>query len=232
MNRIDFMSRLSELLGDLPREEREEALQYYNDYLDDAGVENEEEVLEALGTPELLADSIRGGMHEESFFKGEFTENGFTGETQNGAEDLPAAQGKVKQKKTKERRKNPAAVIFGIICLICALPILLPVAVSVLAVVLAITLALAVTVAAVAVSILIAGIVCVLVGIAATVVAAAKLLIVPAGAAIAIGIGTFSIGIGVFLVIGGGALFCLLPAIFRGCVRICSSLFKRKGGAV
>ena len=49
MNRIDFMRRLELLLSDLPENERREAIQYYNDYLNDAGVENEEEVLEALG---------------------------------------------------------------------------------------------------------------------------------------------------------------------------------------
>ena len=64
MNRIDFMRRLELLLSDLPENERREAIQYYNDYLNDAGVENEEEVLEALGTPEELAKSIRDGLRE------------------------------------------------------------------------------------------------------------------------------------------------------------------------
>ena len=55
MNRIDFMRRLELLLSDLPENERREAVQYYNDYFNDAGVENEEEVLESLGTPEEVA---------------------------------------------------------------------------------------------------------------------------------------------------------------------------------
>lgn len=77
MNRIDFMSRLSLLLSDLPESERAEALQYYEDYLNDAGVENEEEVLKSLGTPEELAASIREGLKEDSGQQGEFSEKGF-----------------------------------------------------------------------------------------------------------------------------------------------------------
>ncbi len=79
MNRIDFMIRLSAMLSDLPTAEREEAIQYYEDYLNDAGVENEEEVLAALGTPEELAASIREGLQEGNEQQGEFSEKGFSG---------------------------------------------------------------------------------------------------------------------------------------------------------
>ena len=51
MNRAEFMERLQELLEDIPQAEREDALQYYNDYLDDAGTENENAALAALGSP-------------------------------------------------------------------------------------------------------------------------------------------------------------------------------------
>ena len=36
MNRIDFMTGLNNLLADIPQAEREAAIQYYNDYFDDA----------------------------------------------------------------------------------------------------------------------------------------------------------------------------------------------------
>ena len=41
MNRKEFMERLERLLWNISDSEREEALQYYNDYFDDAGEENE-----------------------------------------------------------------------------------------------------------------------------------------------------------------------------------------------
>jgi len=48
MNREEFMAKLKALLGDIPAEEREEALQYYEDYFDDAGADNEAEVIREL----------------------------------------------------------------------------------------------------------------------------------------------------------------------------------------
>ena len=48
MSRWKFMRQLEELLSDISPNEREEALQYYNDYFNDAGRENEQEVIKAL----------------------------------------------------------------------------------------------------------------------------------------------------------------------------------------
>lgn len=76
MSRWEFMRQLEELLSDISPNEREEALQYYNDYFNDAGRENENEVIEALGTPEQVAKIVRDGLSENAY-QGEFTETGF-----------------------------------------------------------------------------------------------------------------------------------------------------------
>ena len=81
MNRAEFMRRLAELLNDVPPMEREEAIQYYNDYFDDAGAENESGVIASLGTPEELARTIKAGLNDGGS-GGEFTESGFSGYTQ------------------------------------------------------------------------------------------------------------------------------------------------------
>ena len=59
MNRVDFMDQLERLLQSIAPAERDEALQYYNDYFDDAGRENEQEVIEALGNPARVAENIK-----------------------------------------------------------------------------------------------------------------------------------------------------------------------------
>ena len=59
MNRTDFMNQLESLLQSISSTEREEAMQYYNDYFDDAGAENEQEVIEALGNPARVAENIK-----------------------------------------------------------------------------------------------------------------------------------------------------------------------------
>ncbi len=64
MNRIEFMSQLEILLRNVSDGEREEALQYYNDYFDDAGAENEQAVIEALGNPARVAENIRRELLE------------------------------------------------------------------------------------------------------------------------------------------------------------------------
>ncbi len=66
MNRYEFMRQLESLLQGISQAEREEALQYYNDYFDDAGTENEQEVLEALGNPARVAENIKRGLYGAS----------------------------------------------------------------------------------------------------------------------------------------------------------------------
>ncbi len=67
MNRAEFMRQLESLLQSIPVTEREEALQYYNDYFDDAGEESEQEVIEALGNPARVAENIRRDLLESGY---------------------------------------------------------------------------------------------------------------------------------------------------------------------
>lgn len=91
MNRAEFMRRLTELLGDVAPTEREEAIQYYNDYFDDAGEENESGVIASLGTPEELARTIKAGLNDGGN-SGEFTESGFSGYTQTPKDEIVKVQ--------------------------------------------------------------------------------------------------------------------------------------------
>lgn len=59
MTKEQFLARLEQLLADLSREDREDALQFYREYLEDAGPENEAAALEELGDVEQLAAQIR-----------------------------------------------------------------------------------------------------------------------------------------------------------------------------
>lgn len=63
MNRIDFMKQLESLLQNISPTEREEALQYYNEYFNDAGAENEQAVIEALGNPAKVAENIKRDIY-------------------------------------------------------------------------------------------------------------------------------------------------------------------------
>lgn len=78
MNRIEYMRRLAALLQDVPAEERVATMQYYNDYFDDAGEENEEKVIEELGSPEQVAAEMKAGLGRRMGESGEFRETGYT----------------------------------------------------------------------------------------------------------------------------------------------------------
>ena len=65
MNRQEFMNRLEYLLRGIPASEREDALAYYNDYFDEAGAENEAQVILELGSPELVAEKILADVQQD-----------------------------------------------------------------------------------------------------------------------------------------------------------------------
>ena len=58
MNREEYLKRLSFLLKDLPEEEIEDAIAYYEDYFEEAGEDKEEQVIRELGSPEKIAKMI------------------------------------------------------------------------------------------------------------------------------------------------------------------------------
>ncbi|MBQ6812320.1 MAG: DUF1700 domain-containing protein [Agathobacter sp.] len=58
MNRQEFFRQLESLLMNIPEQERADALAYYNDYFDEAGIENEQRVIQELGSPQKVAQSI------------------------------------------------------------------------------------------------------------------------------------------------------------------------------
>lgn len=80
MRRAEFMKELEYLLQDIPDEEKEEALAYYRDYLEEAGDENEEQVIREFGSPERVAAIIRSDLNGNLENGGEFTESGYQDE--------------------------------------------------------------------------------------------------------------------------------------------------------
>ena len=117
MNRLEFMQRLEALLSDISQSEREEALQYYNDYLNDAGVENEQEVLDAMGTPEQLAKVIKEGL-DDNGRGGEFTETGYHNEAFE-----EEVKNEVVKKEEKKRLSGGMIALIVILCIL-AMPML------------------------------------------------------------------------------------------------------------
>lgn len=58
MNKTEYLSELSYKLRRLPSEEVREAISYFSEYFDDAGIENEQAVIQSLGSPDEVAKQI------------------------------------------------------------------------------------------------------------------------------------------------------------------------------
>lgn len=80
MNRREFIRELEYLLQDIPEEEKADAIAYYRDYLEDAGEEQEEDVIREFGSPERVAAIIRADLRGDLDSGGEFTESGYQDE--------------------------------------------------------------------------------------------------------------------------------------------------------
>lgn len=76
MTREAFLERLEYLLKDISEQERKDALDYYNAYMDDAGLLAADEVEGFLESPEVIAASIRNSLNGKEDM-GEFSENGY-----------------------------------------------------------------------------------------------------------------------------------------------------------
>lgn len=80
MRKEEFLRQLEYLLQDMPEKDKTEAIQYYRDYLEEAGPDNEERAVEEFGSPERVAAIIRADMMGNLEEGGAFTETGYEDE--------------------------------------------------------------------------------------------------------------------------------------------------------
>ena len=113
MNKKEYMTELKDRLRRLPDEEIENVINYYEEYFDDAGEENEEKTIEALGSPAVVASKIIG----------EYAIN-----------DVKEP----KETKTKEGKKSHLTPLWITILAILASPIALPIVISLIVILIAV----------------------------------------------------------------------------------------------
>lgn len=58
MNKEQYLWMLKNNLNALPPDEFDNVMEYYREYFEDAGVENEAKIIEELGSPVALANKI------------------------------------------------------------------------------------------------------------------------------------------------------------------------------
>uniref|UniRef100_UPI00403F8100 DUF1700 domain-containing protein n=1 Tax=Candidatus Enterococcus willemsii TaxID=1857215 RepID=UPI00403F8100 len=65
MNRETYLMELQRYLKKLPHEDYVDAMDYFTEYFDEAGIENEQAVIAELGTPKQAASDILGQLLEK-----------------------------------------------------------------------------------------------------------------------------------------------------------------------
>ena len=223
MNRAIFIARLRELLADVTEAEREEAISYYEEYFEDAGVENEQSVIESLGSPEKVAATIKAGLNENTE-DGEFTETGYSaGSYENKDEVAERMNGKGFKKGIK--MSTGGWILILILC-IFALPILGPLLVGIGSVCIGIIAA----IVAVFFAVLVVGIALVVTAIALVVAGVAALIATPVAGLALLGAALFVGGLGILIsILGFWIVTKVVPPAFRGLINLCRKPFQKRG---
>lgn len=125
MNRAQFMEELKRLLSDISEEERQEALDYYESYFDDAGEDREAEVIRELGSPGKVAAIIKEDLKNSSQNYGEFTETGFQDDRMDDDRQMPQSRaGRGYHAERKGGKASKASVILVLILLVFISPLI------------------------------------------------------------------------------------------------------------
>lgn len=224
MNRIEFMEQLDKLLSELPESERSEAMQYYNDYFDDAGPEHEQEILQELGTPERVAQIIKDGLFDKNSEKVEYTETGYHGATYEKVMEI-ADRKKKSGGQTDNQGDSVAKILLIIVLAIVALPVVIGALGTLFGVLLAAAIVIGVF-ALLSVGFIIGGIVMFIYGLV-------KLFVIPLGAVTLMGGGMVLAGLGILFGLAVAVVVTVvIPLIWKGIMYLVKwPERRRKGGA-
>ena len=234
MNRKEFMERLERMLWNISDSEREEALQYYNDYFDDAGEENEEKVIEELGSPSQVAQKIKAGCSDQT---SEYSEQGYEDTRFRTAQEVISKEEAQREQANEGSRgagrkpgRNSEADTWKIIAIIllCILasPIILPIGGAIFAVIAAVVFGIGgvcIGIVAAGFAILITGIILIGTGIA-------EIFVTPAVGLALTGVGCLIFALGIMLSLF--TIWCcikILPWLIRGIVGLVSYPFRKAG---
>lgn len=218
MNREQYLEELSRLLSDISLSEKEEALQYYREYFEDANLQDEE-VIRQLGSPVSVAESIREELADKELVVYKDPADRAEKEEYAGSESARMHQ------KKKSSGDNAALIVVLIVLAIIGSPILLligGVLVGILIAVLAIVLGLIISLVAGTIGLGLAAVGCLTVGIV-------KLFAAPLATLILVGVGMMLLGLFLlFLFLCVQIFGRALPALFRGIGRSLSRSFRKK----
>lgn len=254
MNRKEFMACLETLLQNMPAEERESAILYYNDYFDDAGQEREADVILELGSPEKVAASIRENMSGQSTDSARYTERGYESgpeKKSNMSIRRPVPQGDAgskadsgkraadgnayhsvdyQEEATGEQKRLSKGVIVALVIVGCL--IALPVALSLAGGAVGIVVGLIFAAIGIFLGLVIGAITIFIVGVVLFIIGLTQIAVMIPNALALCGSGLMLMALGAAATVGTVKL-CLIvyPAMFRGAVNVGRRIIHGEGAA-
>lgn len=230
MNRDEFMKQLEHLLLDLPADEREEALRYYQDYFDDAGVTEEARIIEELGTPQKVAKLIKNNLYgRTSSEAGEYTESGYHNPYEEEETRNPVTHTNSSNYKEDTIDKDRSKTILIAVLIVLSCPIWIGIVAGAFGIIIGICGALfGVTVGfgAACLALIVAGIVLGVMGVG-------QLFVFAPTGVVMIGTSFILLALGLlFLILTLLLVGRLIPAIVRGITSLCSKAYQKTRRAV
>lgn len=232
MNKEIFLKELRCFLADIPEEEREQAIHYYEDYFADAGSENEDTVIAELGSPVDLAKQIMSAnleniaygqgndFHYAADYPNIYSEEKISGHSSENFESHTAGK-QTKKGWTQDSGKITILIILALLAIPVGIPVISTIF-ALLVTVFAIILTLIITVFCIGFALGLGGIILLF----------GCLLLIPAhnpaSILVTAGISLIMISIGIFL-FWFTIIFChkFLPVTFRRTCNCFHSIWKK-----
>ena len=208
MSKNEFIDRLAQLLADIPPEERDEALTYYREYIEDAGLENEEAIMQELGSSEEIAAAIK----VDSDYRSSRQPLAPIADTPQYASQAQSNQ------QTHAKGTDSTVIILAVILAVVLSPLWFPIIIAVFA-----------TLAGILIGALFGGIGCVLIGISlfiAAIVCLFRTTLLIAFSLLGAGLLVAAIGI-LFIVLGVWLCATVIPWCATGIGKVFHKLFSR-----
>lgn len=202
MTSQEYLNQLQKYLKKLPQSDYEDAMEYFTEYFADAGPENEQAVIEELGTPKLAAAELMMNLLDKKI-------------------DEHAAMEQEEKRKEKKKMTGASIIWIAVLALFAA-PVGAPVLISVIIVLLCVALC----VVLFDMSIFLAAVVGVAVGIKLLLRGILAVTVSFGGFSLITGMGILLIGISVLCIVFGVYLAKWMGWLFVWCAR----RITRKGG--
>lgn len=225
MNREQFMRELERLLNNIPESERKEALAYYEDYFNDAGPENEDQVIAELGHPYKVAENIKEGLRGNMGYQNTGAGYQNAGYQHIGTQNVYAGNNTPAVAQTSKDPMPTWAIVLIVIACVIFSPFILGAAGSAIGVIFGFIG----TLIGLIIAAFCGGVGLVVGGVALFVAAFPSMIVSPFLGLTIMGIGLLLAAIGILLVMAG-VWICgwALPTFVKWIIKMCKKLFKKE----